>query len=67
MGCEIRCSIPLVPGVSFERTLTLAHCLACFYDLREGCFRGVIDSATTGAWLGQQVTFLTVDAGAFET
>ena len=40
---------------------------ACFYDLREGCYRGVIDSATPGTWLGQQVTFVTVNAGAFES
>jgi hypothetical protein len=40
---------------------------ACFFDLREGCDRGVIDAATTGTWLGQQVTFLTVDDGPFET
>ena len=40
---------------------------ACFYDLREGYYRGVIDSATPGTWLGQQVTFVTVNAGAFET
>ena len=27
----------------------------------------MIDAATTGTWLGQQVTFLTVDDGHFET
>jgi hypothetical protein len=39
---------------------------ACFYDLREGCYQGVIDSATTGTWAGQPVTFITVNQGAFE-
>ncbi|MCC6149732.1 MAG: RHS repeat-associated core domain-containing protein [Planctomycetes bacterium] len=40
---------------------------ACFYDMREGCYRGVIDSATPGTWLGLPVTFITVGNGAFES